>query len=223
MSSLAVLPSSSLRRCGSCRPGTCTRMRSTPWRWISGSTVPSSLTRRSTIWIDCSTDWRMRSVIAGSRHGEPDQPAAGIGDIEAALAGGAEQAAERLRQLAQLGQRLLAIVAFADADFDACCRGSPPLPGCRARSSRSTRRTSSRNWFELLLAHRRWHRPRAGGASRPADRGRARCAAAPISARSCTALGEEIRNGEKAHDQRRENDRQRLPPREIQHRLTRRS
>ena len=61
---LAVLPSSSFSRVGSCRPGTCTRMRSSPWRWISGSTVPSSLTRRSTIWIDCSTDWRMRSVIA---------------------------------------------------------------------------------------------------------------------------------------------------------------
>ena len=51
-SSLAVLPSSSFSRVGSCRPGTCTRMRSVPWRWISGSTVPSSLTRRSMIWID---------------------------------------------------------------------------------------------------------------------------------------------------------------------------
>ena len=63
-SSLAVLPSNSFSRVGSCRPGTCTRIRSNPWRWISGSTVPSSLTRRSTIWIDCSTDWRTRSVIA---------------------------------------------------------------------------------------------------------------------------------------------------------------
>ena len=26
-----------------------------PCLWISGSTVPSSLTRRSMIWIDCST------------------------------------------------------------------------------------------------------------------------------------------------------------------------
>ena len=29
---LAVWPRSSFRRVGSCRPGTCTRMRSTPWR-----------------------------------------------------------------------------------------------------------------------------------------------------------------------------------------------
>ena len=41
----------------------------------------------------------------GLRHGQSDQPAAGIADFEAALAAGAEQAAERLRQLAQLGQR----------------------------------------------------------------------------------------------------------------------
>jgi hypothetical protein len=53
-------------------------MRSAPWRWISGSTVPSSLTRRSTIWIDCSTVWRMRSVIAACGDGELDQAAAGV-------------------------------------------------------------------------------------------------------------------------------------------------
>ena len=76
-----------------------------PWRWISGSTVPSWLTRRSTIWIDCSMVWRMRSVIGGLRHRQADQAAAGIADFEAALAAGAEQSAERLRQLAQLGQR----------------------------------------------------------------------------------------------------------------------
>src|SRR5712692_4959117 len=65
-SSFAVLPSNSFNRVGSCRPGTWTRMRSKPWLWIEGSTVPSSFTRRSTIWIDCSTTCRMRSVIAAS-------------------------------------------------------------------------------------------------------------------------------------------------------------
>ena len=61
---LAVLPSIRFSSVGSCKPGTCTRIRSVPCRWISGSTVPSSLTRRSTIWIDCSMVCRMRSVIA---------------------------------------------------------------------------------------------------------------------------------------------------------------
>ena len=50
--SLAVCPRMSLRRCGSCRPGTWTRMRSEPWRWIIGSVVPSSLTRRLTTSMD---------------------------------------------------------------------------------------------------------------------------------------------------------------------------
>ena len=51
-SSFAVLPIISFSREGSCRPGTCTRMRLAPWRWMMGSTRPSSLTRRSMIWID---------------------------------------------------------------------------------------------------------------------------------------------------------------------------
>ena len=80
-----------------------------PCRWISGSTVPSSLTRRSTIWIDCSIDLPDALGDGGLRHREADQAAAGIGDFEAALAAGAEQAAERLRQLAQLGERGLQV------------------------------------------------------------------------------------------------------------------
>ncbi len=37
------VPRISFRRCGSCRPGTCTRMRSAPWRWMFGSVVPSDV------------------------------------------------------------------------------------------------------------------------------------------------------------------------------------
>ncbi len=48
-SSRAVWPSSSLSACGSLRPGTWTTMRSSPWRTIVGSRVPSALTRRSTM------------------------------------------------------------------------------------------------------------------------------------------------------------------------------
>ena len=102
---LAVLPRMRFSSVGSCRPGTCTRMRSVPCRWISGSTVPSSLTRRSTIWIDCSIVCRMRSVIAACGTVRRISPPPASRDFEAALAAGAEQTAERLRQLAQLGQR----------------------------------------------------------------------------------------------------------------------
>ena len=52
------------------------------------------------------------------RHPEADQAAAGIADFEAALPAGAQQPAERLRQLAQLGQRGLQI-GILDADLDA--------------------------------------------------------------------------------------------------------
>ena len=38
---------------GSFSPGTCTRMRSLPWRWMVGSRVPTSSIRRRTI----SSDW----------------------------------------------------------------------------------------------------------------------------------------------------------------------
>ena len=50
---LAVLPSSDLIRSGSCSPGSWTRIWSVPWRWIVGSRVPVSSTRRRTISIDC--------------------------------------------------------------------------------------------------------------------------------------------------------------------------
>ena len=37
--SCAVLPSSSFRRAGSCSPGTCTRIRFAPCRWIKAVTA----------------------------------------------------------------------------------------------------------------------------------------------------------------------------------------
>ena len=50
--------------------------------------------------------------------GEAHEAVAGTDDVDAALAGGAEQAAERLREFSQLGQALLQI-GRADAHFDA--------------------------------------------------------------------------------------------------------
>src|SRR5262249_53851184 len=46
----------------------------------------------------------------GLRGGEPDHPAADVLDVERARAGAADEAAERLRQLPELGQPLLQIV-----------------------------------------------------------------------------------------------------------------
>ncbi len=52
------------------------------------------------------------------RHRQADQPAAGIADLKAALAAGAEQTAERLRQLAQLCQGRRQLGISGDAHFD---------------------------------------------------------------------------------------------------------
>ena len=51
--SLAVRPSSALTCSGLSTPGSCTRMRSWPSRWIVGSLVPVSSMRRRMISIDC--------------------------------------------------------------------------------------------------------------------------------------------------------------------------
>ena len=63
---LAVWPSNLLTRSGSSMPGSCTMMRSRPWRWIEGSEVPNSSIRRRTISTDWAMTWLRRSVIASS-------------------------------------------------------------------------------------------------------------------------------------------------------------
>ena len=151
--SLAVLPSSSFRRDGSCRPGTCTRMRSTPWRWIDGSTVPSSLTRRSTIWIDCSTAWRMRSTIAGSVGVSRIRPPPASTTSTDALAGGAEQAAERLRQLAQLRAARASDRRPRGRGTRPCCRGSPRAGAAEPVVAHHAAHVVAQR-LDLLLAHR---------------------------------------------------------------------
>ena len=62
----AVLPISRLTRSGSSMPGSCTRMRVRPWRWIVGSRTPVSSMRRRMISSDCSTAAVSRSTIACS-------------------------------------------------------------------------------------------------------------------------------------------------------------
>ena len=217
-SSLAVLPSSSFSRVGSCRPGTWTRMRSTPWRWISGSTVPSSLTRRSTIWIDCSTDCRIRSVIAACGHGQPDQPAAGVGDLEAALAAGAHQAAERLRQLAQLGQRgrpgrcrVLIRTSTASA-----AHGEPGI-GDLGLAQHAADVVA--NLVELVLLDRVGIDLEQDVRAALQIEAEHQMALRPFRPGLDGGFREEVRNRAQADHQRRQNDRQRLPPCEIQHRV----
>ena len=64
--SFAVLPSRRLMRSGSSTPGSWTRMRSSPWRWIVGSRTPVSSMRRRMISIDWLTAASLRPSTASS-------------------------------------------------------------------------------------------------------------------------------------------------------------
>lgn len=152
----------------------------------------------------------------GLRYGEPDQPAAGIGDFEAALATGAKQAAERLRQLAQFGQRGRKI-SVLDPDFDRVGFGGQTGIADLGVAQRAADVVA--NLVELVLLDR-------VGVDFEQDVR----AALQIEAEHEMALRpdrpgldlrfrEEVRHGAQADHKRGQNDRQRLPPREIQHRV----
>ena len=70
------------------------------------------------IWIDWSTAWRIALHDRRVRRRERNQ-AAVLGYVDAALSGGAEDARQRLRQLAQLADRVIDVALARDAHFDA--------------------------------------------------------------------------------------------------------
>ena len=73
---------------GSFSPGTWTRMRSSPWRWIVGSRVPTSSIRRRTISSDWRTaeSWSSRTALSVEAHVDP--PALALDDLELARRAG---------------------------------------------------------------------------------------------------------------------------------------
>ena len=108
-------------------PGTCTRMRSAPWRWIDGSRVPVSSTRRRMISRLCCMRPRVDRRLLGVGQGDDQRVALGA-RLELA-AGAAGDREDRLR-----GRRA------PPAAPPPCRRGSP----MRMRSSSgglSSRRT----------------------------------------------------------------------------------
>ncbi len=189
-----------------------------------GSTVPSSLTRRSTIWIDCSTDWRMRSTMAGSvtafddgrlGDGKADQAAAGINHLDAALARGAEDAPKRLGQFAQLAQRLRAVHALAETNLDGIAadggRGQrPPVVADHAADVLA-------QCLHLFLAHRVGVDLEQDVRAALQIEAQHDMALRPFRPGTQRGLGEKIRKCGEAHNERREQNRRRSPPRNVQH------
>ena len=152
---------------------------------------------------------------SGLRNGQADQATTRVGNIKAALAAGPQQAAKWLRHFAQFAQRRLRIGILGDAHLDTVVAhieaGVTDL-GVAQRAAHVIA-----DLIELLFLD-------VVGIDLEQQIG----AALQIEAEHETALrpcrpgldlglGEEIRNGAKAHHQRRQNDAERLPPREIQH------
>ena len=65
-SSVAVRPRMSLARAVSCTPGSCTTIRSAPWRWMTGSATPSSLIRLFSVVMFCCTELSRKVRMADS-------------------------------------------------------------------------------------------------------------------------------------------------------------
>ncbi len=148
------------------------------------------------------------------RHGQADQPVAGVLDLHGALAAGAEDAAERLRQFAQLGQGLVEVLRL-DAHLDGAVAGGKPGVADLGIAQRAAHVVA--DLLELVLAHR------IGIDLEQHVRAALQIEAEhEVALRPCRPgldriFGEEIRDGERANDERRQNDPECLPPRKIQH------
>src|SRR4029077_1948848 len=128
-----------------------------------------------------------------------------------------EQAAERLRQFAQFGKRSLQFGVSGDADFDGVVsRGEAGIAdlGLAQGAANVVAHLVELFFPDVIGIH---FQKQVGAALQiepedetPLGPGR------PI---LYFRLRKEVRHCEQTHGQRRENDRQRLPPREIQHRI----
>ena len=80
-SSVAVAPSTRLACAGSCTPGSCTRIRSTPWRCTTASATPSAFTRLRSVTVFCwiAKSCRSRTAPSESRTLKPCRPSISAG------------------------------------------------------------------------------------------------------------------------------------------------
>ena len=160
---------------------------------------------------------RLADALGDRRRGqrEADQAAAEIGDIDRALAAAAEHATDRLGKFPQLRQRDLRVGAFANADLDAVAAGDEPGIADPRLAQHAPHVIEQRLDFffphgvgidleqEVRTALK--IQPQHDMALRP---GRPALH---------HAVGEEIGDGEQADDDRRDQDRDRLPAGEKQH------
>jgi len=147
--------------------------------------------------------------------GQPHQPAAGILDIEGALAGGAGKPAERLRQLPELCKALLQIV-FANAHLDRVAAND--------RGAGQPNPLGAQDPTHVVLQREQLLPPHVVGVDLEQDVRAALqveaehdVALRPIRPALHHGFRKEIRDGKQADDTSREQDRQRLPLRNVKH------
>jgi hypothetical protein len=105
-------------------PGTWTRMRSAPWRWIEASRVPSSSMRRRTTSIDWSTAALARLSRASSASGIVTRPPGSAATSNSRAIPAPKPTA---------GRRGFSSASFASAA--ASCAGSTRVNTTRSRST----------------------------------------------------------------------------------------
>src|SRR5262249_13901909 len=147
--------------------------------------------------------------------GQTNDAAADVLDVERALAGGADEAAERLRQLAQLGEPLLQVV-LADHDLYRVAADH--------RGARETDAGLAQDLAHVVLQRQQLLPAHVVDIDLEQDVRAALqveaehdSALRPLRPALDRALGEEIRNREQAADQCREQDRRRLPSGDMEH------
>ena len=122
--SRAVLPMICSSSSAEPTPGTCTRMRSAPWRWIDGSRVPASSTRRRMISrLCCMVRWSSAVFCASVSVITSWSPSARVSNSRRRRAGDRE---DRLRHLVGRLQRRLHAGGIADADAQLLRPGVEP-------------------------------------------------------------------------------------------------
>ncbi len=166
----AVEPRSWRNRVGSCRPGSWTRMRSLPTRWISGSATPTWSTRRRMI----SRLWSTAAVIRSLRPASVSLTVIVVPDVWTSMSDVPRTEAKRPRgggELAYFGQDLVEGRLVGKRDHHARCRSGRAAGGTLAGGAQDAAN---------IVQQRRPCAPSSAppnplperGASRPSGRGR---------------------------------------------------
>ena len=148
------------------------------------------------------------------RRGQRDQ-AASLGDVDAALARGTEYTGQRLRQLAQLADGVIHVTVARDAYLHAVAADGTPGEG-DTRLAQNAQHIVGDS-LEPLLAHGIGVDLEQQARAALQIEAKHDVPLRPGRPRAHRALGEKVRQGKQAHDERREQNPRRFPPREKQH------